>query len=117
MFRFGYIISPWADLIWFLGLPFLGVAAALASHQWLPAVAGASVTLWITAPHHWATWLRTYGLAEDWQRWKPQLIAAPLIIFGMVLLGVRFAPTTLLLVATLWDHQHSIMQQHGLARI
>ncbi|HZL91652.1 MAG TPA: hypothetical protein VFB96_24995 [Pirellulaceae bacterium] len=117
MFRLGYIINPRADLLWFLGFPFLGVAVALACHQWLPAVAWASIGLWVTIPHHWATWLRTYGLSEDWQRWKPQLIAGPLVIFGMALLGLKFAPTTLLMVGVLWDHQHSLMQQHGLARI
>ena len=117
MFRFGYIISPWADLLWFLGFPFLGVAIALACHQWLPAVAWASIGLWVTIPHHWATWLRAYGLPEDWQRWKPQLIIAPLVIFAMVVAGVKLAPTTLAMVVILWDHQHSLMQQHGLARI
>jgi hypothetical protein len=117
MFRYGYILSSRADLIWFLGFPFLCVAIALASYHWLPAVAWASIGLWVTIPHHWATWLRTYGLAEDWQRWKAQLIIGPLVIFGMALLGLRMAPTTLLLVVTLWDHQHSLMQQHGLARI
>ena len=92
MFRLGYIINPTADLVWFLGLPFLGVAFALACHQWLPAVAAASIGLWVTIPHHWVTWLRTYGLSEDWQRWKPQLIAGPLVIFGMALLGLFAVP-------------------------
>jgi hypothetical protein len=117
MFRIGYIINPLADLVWFLGFPFLGVAVALACYQWLPAVAWASIGLWVTIPHHWATWLRTYGLPEDWQRWKPQLIVGPLVIFALAVVGIRYAPTTLLLVVTLWDHQHSLMQQHGLARI
>ncbi|MBC8353831.1 MAG: hypothetical protein H8E66_17665 [Planctomycetes bacterium] len=35
----------------------------------------------------------------------------------MTLLGLKFAPGTTLLLGTLWDHQHSAMQQHGLARI
>jgi hypothetical protein len=89
----------------------------LACYHWLPVLAWASVGLWITVPHHFATWLRTYGLAEDWQRWKARLIAGPIVIVGMTLLGLRFAPGTALLLGMLWDHQHSAMQQHGLARI
>jgi hypothetical protein len=103
--------------VWFLGLPFLAIGVALACYQWLPVLAWASIGLWITIPHHFATWLRTYGLAEDWQRWKARLIAGPIVILGMSLLGLKFAPGTTLLLATLWDHQHSAMQQHGLARI
>ena len=33
------------------------------------------------------------------------------------MLGLKFAPMTVLMVVTMWDHQHSLMQQHGLARI
>jgi hypothetical protein len=117
MFRIGYILSWRADCVWFLAFPLFGIAVALACHRWLPAVAQASVGLWITIPHHLATWLRTYGLREDWQRWKGPLIVGPLVVLGTTLLGLRLAPKTLLLLTLLWDHQHSLMQQHGLARI
>ena len=50
MLQTGYILGRKADLIWFLGLPYLALAAALACQQWLSAVAIASVTLWITIP-------------------------------------------------------------------
>lgn len=117
MFRSGFIISPRADLIWFLGLPYLAIGFALACFAWLPPIVWASIALWITIPHHWATWLRTYGLKEDWQRWKGPLVVGPIVILSMALLGIWAAPTTLLILVGLWDHQHSLMQQHGLARI
>ena len=117
MFSRGYILGPQADWVWFLGLPYLAIAAALACHQWLPVVAVASVGLWITIPHHLATWLRTYGLREDWDRWKGPLLIAPVAIMGATALGMTCAPRTLFLLTMLWDHQHSLMQQHGLARI
>jgi hypothetical protein len=117
IFRRGYILGPRADWIWFLGLPFLSIAFALACHHWLPVMAMASVGLWITIPHHFATWLRTYGLHEDWERWKGPLIIGPIVIMGTTAVGLRMAPQTLLLLTLLWDHQHSVMQQHGLARI
>src|SRR5215210_804931 len=107
MLRIGYILNPRADLLWFLGFPFLCIAVALASYHWLPAAAWVSIGVWVTVPHHLATWLRTYGLAEDWRRWKTHLILGPIVISGMALAGLKWAPTTLMMVATLWDHQHS----------
>jgi hypothetical protein len=115
--RFGYILSCRADWLWFLGFPFLAVAIAMACHRWLPVTALASVGLWITIPHHLATWLRTYGLREDWERWKGPLIVGPFVVLGTTLLGIRWAPQSLLVLTLLWDHQHSLMQQYGLARI
>jgi hypothetical protein len=117
MLQTGYILGRNADLIWFLGLPYLALAAALACQQWLSAVAVASVTLWITIPHHFATWVRAYGIAEDRMRWKARLILGPIVIFAMALLGLVWAPITVLLLAILWDKQHVLMQQHGFARI
>ena len=115
--RPGWILSPRHDLAWFLLLPVSAVLIALGCHHWLPFVALVSVNLWITIPHHCATWVRTYGLEEDWQRWRGRLLLGPLMIGALAMMGHRWAPTTLLLVVTMWDHQHSIMQQHGFARI
>ena len=115
--RAGWILSPRHDLAWFLLLPVSSVLIAVGCHQWLPFVALVSVNLWITIPHHCATWVRTYGLEEDWQRWRGRLLLGPLMIGALAMMGHRWAPTTLLLVVTMWDHQHSIMQQHGFARI
>ncbi len=117
MFQCGYILSRNADLVWFLGLPFAALAAALACQEWLSPVALASVTLWITIPHHFATWVRAYGIAEDRRRWKARLIFGPIVIFTMAVLGLLWAPITTLLLAILWDKQHALMQQHGFARI
>ncbi len=116
-FSRGYILGPRADWVWFLGLPYLSIAFAMACHHWLPVMAMASVGLWITIPHHFATWIRTYGLHDDWQRWKGPLIIGPIVVMGTTALGLRTAPQTLLLLTLVWDHQHSVMQQHGLARI
>ena len=117
MVRTGYILNQRADLVWFLGLPFLAIAFAMASQQWLPAVALASITLWITIPHHFATWLRTFGTAEDRRRFADRLIIGPIVILVISLAGLSWAPLTTVMLVVLWDHQHSIMQQHGFARI
>src|SRR5688572_21128228 len=117
MFRTGYILNPRADAVWFLGLPFMAVLFALGCQQWLPYVAVASINLWITVPHHYASWVRTYGMPEVWQRFKDRLIIGPVIILLFTAIGLLAAPITLLLLVTAWDHQHSIMQQHGFGRI
>lgn len=117
MIRTGYILNRRDDQIWFLALPLIAVAAALGSQAWLPYVALASINLWITVPHHFATWIRTYGISEDWQRFKQRLVVGPLVIFAAVYAGLQIAPISLLLIVALWDSQHSIMQQHGFGRI
>jgi len=117
LFQTGYILNRRGDCIWFLALPLVALAAAMGSQRWLPYVALASVNLWITIPHHFSTWFRTYGIAEDWQRFKQRLVIGPLVIFAVVFAGLQIAPITLLLVIILWDSQHSIMQQHGFGRI
>jgi hypothetical protein len=117
IFKPGYILNPAADLVWFLSLPFWALALALAATHYLPAMAAVSVGLLITVPHHFATWLRTYGFSDERERWSVQLVVAPVVIFTLTLLGLYFAPLTVLLMGFLWDHQHSLMQQHGFARI
>jgi hypothetical protein len=117
MFQTGYILSRRADAVWFLTLPFLAIAAGLAGQAWLPTTAAAAVGLWITIPHHFATWLRTYGFSDELQRWKDRLFIGPLIIFSLTILGLMWSPLTIFMLVTLWDHQHSLMQQHGFARI
>ena len=117
MFRTGYILDRRQDFVWFLGLPYVAVVIALACQQWLPAIALAGFNLWITMPHHYASWLRTYGLAEDRNRYKDRLILGPIILFMLTLIGLVWAPITTAMMVILWDHQHSLMQQHGFARI
>ncbi len=117
MFKTGYILTPRNDLIWFLGLPFLAIAAAFAAHTWLTAVVLGSVTLWISFPHHFVTWLRTFGFSEDWRRFKDQLIIGPLVILSLAFVGIQWGKMTFAALLFLWDHQHSLMQQHGFARI
>ncbi len=117
MFKTGYIVSPRGDMLWFLGLPFIAVLIALGFQTWLPYVAVASINLWITIPHHYAGWVRAYGVPEELARFKERLIIGPIVIVAFTAVGLTWAPITMLLLVTAWDHQHSIMQQHGFSRI
>ncbi|MGE3314378.1 MAG: hypothetical protein AB7O26_04620 [Planctomycetaceae bacterium] len=117
MFRTGYITTFGGDAVWFLGLPFFALAFAMASQAWLPPIAMVSVALWIEVPHHFTTFLRTYGLSDDWQRFRDRLIIGPIVILSMTALGLVYAPLTVALVTTLWNQQHFLMQLHGFTRI
>lgn len=113
----GYIRSPVADWFWFVLLPPLAVAVALFSDHYLTFVALASISLWITVPHHFGTWCRTYGLSEDWRRFQVRVIVGPILIISAIVFGFTYAPLTIFIITLLWDHQHSCMQQYGLGRI
>ncbi len=117
MFRTGYILNRRDDWVWFIALPFAAVAIGLASQRWLSAIAVVSFSLLLTAPHHFASWLRAYGVREDLKHWRAPLTLGPVAIALVTLVGITWAPMSLLLLVWTWDHQHSIMQQYGFARI
>ncbi|MEQ9406966.1 MAG: hypothetical protein RIK87_04540 [Fuerstiella sp.] len=117
MIQTGYILTRRLDVFWFLALPFLAAGVALASQQWLNGVALVTIGLWVTVPHHFASWLRTFGIPEERRQWGDRLYVGPLLIFLSCIAGLKWAPITTAMTIILWDHQHSIMQQHGFARI
>ena len=119
MFKTGYILTPegttWSGS-W--GFPFLAVALALG----LPGVAavrrgGVDQPL----DHDPAPLCGVGALVRHARRLGPFQGPADhrsgRRSSGFTVLGLQFAPISLLLLVTAWDHQHSIMQQHGLARI
>lgn len=115
--RPGYIIDRRYDAVWFLSLPFAAVAFALIAQRHLPGGALAAIALWVTVPHHFVTWLRVYGSSDEFDRFRERFIVGPvLMILGTYLL-ITYAPLSLVLLVTLWDHQHSVMQQYGFSRV
>ena len=116
-FRRAYIIDPRTDVIWFLALPFVAVAAALLCQEYLPGESVAAIALWVTVPHHFVTWLRVYGSPTEFNRWRERFVLGPVLLVLMVYVANLYASLTLVLILTLWDHQHSLMQQYGFGRI
>ena len=116
-FRSACIVDLRTDFIWFLALPFAALAAAFAMQEHLPGESVAAVALWVTVPHHFATWLRVYASPADFNRWRERFILGPFLMVLMAYIAIRYAPLTLVLIVSLWDHQHSLMQQYGFARI
>ncbi|HCL28791.1 MAG TPA: hypothetical protein DIC52_10180 [Candidatus Latescibacteria bacterium] len=116
-FRVGYIISPRQDAFWFLTLPFVAILFALGAQRYLPGGALAAIALWVTVPHHFVTWLRVYGSADEFSRFRERFIIGPILMLAGVYLLIQHAPLSLVLLVTLWDHQHSLMQQYGFSRV
>ncbi len=116
-FQRGYIIDARHDTLWFLALPFISVALALLAHRYLPGGALVAVTLWITVPHFLITGLRVYGSPAEFTRWRERFILSPILLILFAFALAVYAPLTLVLLVTLWDHQHSLMQQYGFARV
>ena len=113
----GYIVDRRQDYIWFIGLPFVAVSFALVSGHYLPGAALAAIALWVTIPHHFVTWLRVYGSPAEFARFRDRFVLGPLVLVGFVYALIHYAPLTLVLIVTLWDHQHSLMQQYGFSRV
>ena len=117
MFRTGYITNFRGDLVWFLGLPLFALACALASQAWLSAVALASCALWVNTPHLFSTIIRAYGLEDDRKRFGDRLIVGLIVICAIIFVGIKWFPLTLILLISVWNHQHFLMQLHGFTRI
>ncbi len=116
-FRTGYIVDQRQDYVWFLALPLVAVVFALTSGKYFPGAVLAAIALWITIPHHFVTWMRVYGSPGEFARFKDRFIWGPIVLIGFTYLLLNYAPLSLVLIVTLWDHQHSLMQQYGFARV
>ncbi len=117
MLKTGYIVGPRSDAVWFLALPAIALTIGLACQEWLSAVAITSVALLITGPHHFVTLFRTYGLAEDRSRFADRLLVGAIVITALTAAGYYLAPLSLVLLTVMWNHQHTMMQIHGISRI
>ena len=116
-FTNAYIIDRKTDSIWFFALPYVALAAALVLQVHLPGESVAAIALWVTVPHHFATWLRVYGSPVEFNRWRERFVLGPVLMVLMAFVAISYAPLSLVLIVTLWDHQHSLMQQYGFSRI
>jgi len=109
----GYVVNRRQDYIWFVGLPF-AICLALLSGHYLP---GAAIALWITIPYHSVTWLRVHGSPSEFSRFKEHFVLSTILLVAFTYALIQYVPISLVFVVTLWDHQHSLMQQYGFSRV
>lgn len=127
-----WIMSPVADLAWFVGSLAAGLAL-FAGHAffgldllavWLPWI------VLLNGPHLFATYTRTYMVGEEWRSRAPLLVGSlavfligPAFLLASHLLqsrGVAWhrAPVAgFLTVAVLWAYWHAVRQHHGILRV
>jgi tetratricopeptide (TPR) repeat protein len=114
----GWILSPFWDLILFIGSPVLVIAAFVPLRAW---VRSEEISLWLLAfftfGHHLPGFLRAYGDRELFAQYRLRFLLAPPIVLAATLwFDARQLHGLLLLVFT-WDIWHVMMQQYGFLRL
>ncbi|MCS7082831.1 MAG: hypothetical protein N2561_04355 [Bacteroidetes bacterium] len=124
-----WIVSPRADLLWFIG-------GALAGYGLLYLHAGLHldmITVWflwvllLDSPHFFGTYSRTYFDKEEWQRRKALLLGSLLwFLVGPAVLGLSYVGYRLgwegyripflafLVFFNLWAYWHVVRQHYGI---
>jgi hypothetical protein len=113
-----WIISRRWDLVLFLGLPLICVAAILPLRAWLPSdrIALFLLALFATG-HHLPGFLRIYGDPTLFRRFQARFLLMPPLVFGAALWFADRNLHGLILITALWDLWHSLMQHYGFMRI
>ena len=101
----------------FVSLPFAAVCFALVSGHYLPGAATGGYRL--VGDHspplrHLAARL---WLACGVRPLQGAVHSRPVLLVAFAYGLIQWAPLSLVLIVTLWDHQHSLMQQYGFARV
>lgn len=121
-----WVVSPAADAVFIIGAPvvaFLLFAPIYAAY-------GISAVLFIffgfNLGHHVPTFIRVYGDRALLERFRWNLLLAPVIPFTFAMCGIAYlilagysVPTImfLYLILNIWDPWHFMMQNHGFMRI
>src|SRR5258708_32020701 len=128
--RQNWILDPVQDGLFIIAAPVIVLVLALLSFRVF--TPGASLS-WIsviylvaTVAHHMPTFLRIYGDVDLFRRFKWSFILGPLIPFAfavgvLVYLNIHNYPVEnffyLLIILTIWDPWHFLMQHYGFMRI
>lgn len=106
------------DLLLILCVPFLTwPLLTLAQARWGPDLLGKLILLTATG-HYFATFVRTYGDRDLFQRFRTRFLLLPVVLLATC--AVMFATGTsgaLLLVTAMWAFWHWLAQAFGFARI
>jgi hypothetical protein len=124
--RQNWVVSPGWDLGTIIAAPLLWI---LVFGLLLPVVgAEALLTFFLVfnIAHHVPTFLRIYGDRDLLQRFRWNILLAPIIPFSFIFLGTLYLLlnhqpkgiiTNLFIILLLWDPWHFLMQEYGFVRI
>ena len=115
---FPWFRSPTFDFLWILGVPLLTwPLLTLANIEWGPAVMSQLILLTATG-HYFATFVRAYGDADLFARFRARFVAVPIVLL-LTCVGAfasGFGAELTILVAA-WAFWHWLAQAFGFARI
>jgi hypothetical protein len=113
-----WIISPLWDSLFFVGTPILCLAALLPLRNvW------SSVTIWLIVMsfssfgHHLPGFLRAYGDADLFARYRARFLLAPPLVFAAFLYVALTNLHGAELMLVFWSIWHVMMQHYGFVRI
>jgi len=113
-----WIISPFWDSFLFIGAPLVVIAAFLPLRGVMSSEQIAILSLaFFTFGHHFPTFLRSYGDAELFERFKWRFLLAPPLLFATAMWFNSRDLHGLLLFVAAWDIWHVLMQHYGFMRI
>lgn len=113
-----WIISPSADLLFFVGTPLLCLVPMMA----LRSVFDSQTILFFIMSffamgHHLPGFMRAYGDPELFATFKEKFLVAPIIVLCVVALAQFNTLHGLFLMVLLWEIWHLFMQHYGIMRI
>ena len=116
--RSGWILNPVWDSVLFIGAPVVVIAGFLPLRSFISSEQIAILSLaFFTFGHHFPTFLRAYGDAELFRRFRTRFLLAPPLLFAAALWFDSRSLHGLLLFVAAWDIWHVLMQHYGFMRI
>lgn len=113
-----WIISPAADLVFFVGTPLLCLVPMMALREVLDSqVILFFIMSFFAMGHHLPGFMRAYGDPELFQTFKEKFLVAPVIVLFVVALAQFNTLHGLFLMVLLWEIWHLFMQHYGIMRI
>ncbi len=113
-----WIINLPCDMLFFIGIPLLSLAALLAAANYYASVDIAWFVLaFFAVGNHLPGFMRVYGERELFDRHKAQFLIAPVVIAALVGWSVYNGHLGFFILLALWHMWHFLMQHYGLMRI
>lgn len=121
-----WILDPYSDLVFVIGAPVLAFVWALLTLRFFGQEIVWNVFIIFNIAHHFPTFIRIYGDKDCFKRFRWSLILGPVIPFTAGLLLSYYTVSNgypiktlfvILMVLTLWDPWHFLMQHYGFMRI
>lgn len=113
-----WIISPAADIFFFIGTPFLCLVTLLPLRGYFDShtIAFYALALFATG-HHLPGFMRAYGDPDLFNTFKEKFIVAPLVVLAVVAYAQVASLHGLFLMVLVWEIWHLFMQHYGIMRI